>query len=1167
MIESDASIHEAVDRLASSRDPLLVGVRHHSPALAAALPALLEAAQPTLVAIELPTEYQPWLAHLGHPELEPPVALAGASREGSLSFHPFAELSPELVAVRWAVAHGVAMEAIDLPLDRRPPREAARSFTKDAPSLMGTWLRRTGADDFEELWDRAIEARAPGSSPEAIRRAALALGWALREDADCIARLDRHREAHMRACLERARARGETIVAVIGAFHAPALLAEPLSFVPPEDTLEAGEAPATSLIAYDDELLDSRSGYPAGIRDPRWQRRWLEALVEGGPSAIEALCARVVSEVSAEVRARGHVAGVPDTREALRLALDLARLRGLPAPARRELLEAIETALARGERLGRGRVLARALDAVMVGRRRGRLAPGTPRSGLVPHVEALLDALGLPRTSTEPTTLRLDPLRSPLDRRRELTLRRLHAAGVPYSTPRAGVAAGGIETLTRVWDVRWHPGTEGSLALASTRGVTLEQATEGILRARARDLDGSDALTAAARIALLVEAAECGLARLTREWMIALAGPFLEQAGLAELLDAIALVERITRGHVPGLPREDDDARGDVPAFEPPIELRVDALIAAAVAALEGTIGSDRIDDARALLALVRHFEREPDALGTGRLGWVLARMMNDGSPLMQGAAGAVRASTGLDEAHAFGERMAGWIDGATDAERARVLSARMKGALVVAGPLFEADASFSGPMVERVEALDDDAFLQRLPAMREGFEVASPASRARLLAVLGERHGMDAHHAGLDVRVHDDPAWLAIQAEADAAARAALEPLGLTLEPIERTSEPSMERASRPHAHRIAPVDRWRLLLGSSTRELPSTARPIASALDELYGAGRGEGSREWYGGGGREAPFVSTREWAEALEGLFGKEVRDEVLARAAALGRPAALTALDADEVTPSIDLLEQVLSLKGGLSDAQLAPLRRLIARVVRQLAEELAVRLRPALFGVTTARPTYRPSGRLDLRRTVHRNLHTARVDESGMTTLVPERLVFASRAQRHMDQRVILVVDVSGSMEASTIYSAMVAAILSGAPWVDVRFLAFSTEVIDLSERVDDPLGLLLEVRVGGGTHIAKGLRAARNLVKVPQRTVVIVVSDFEEGFEVSALLGEVRALVTSGVRALGVAALDDRGEPRYCRAIAEQVVAAGMPVAALTPLELARWIGEKLRS
>jgi len=76
----------------------------------------------------------------------------------------------------------------------------------------------------------------------------------------------------------------------------------------------------------------------------------------------------------------------------------------------------------------------------------------------------------------------------------------------------------------------------------------------------------------------------------------------------------------------------------------------------------------------------------------------------------------------------------------------------------------------------------------------------------------------------------------------------------------------------------------------------------------------------------------------------------------------------------------------------------------------------------------------------------------------------------------------------------------------------------------------------------------------------------VIVVSDFEEGFAVDGLVGEVRTLVESGVTCLGLAALDDRGAPRYAVPIAEQVVAAGMPIAALTPLELARWIGDKIR-
>jgi len=73
-------------------------------------------------------------------------------------------------------------------------------------------------------------------------------------------------------------------------------------------------------------------------------------------------------------------------------------------------------------------------------------------------------------------------------------------------------------------------------------------------------------------------------------------------------------------------------------------------------------------------------------------------------------------------------------------------------------------------------------------------------------------------------------------------------------------------------------------------------------------------------------------------------------------------------------------------------------------------------------------------------------------------------------------------------------------------------------------------------------------------------------VTDFEEGGPLPTLLAEVRAMAESGARPIGLAALDDRGAPRYARAIAEEVVAAGMPVAAVTPLELARWIGEQIR-
>ena len=364
-----------------------------------------------------------------------------------------------------------------------------------------------------------------------------------------------------------------------------------------------------------------------------------------------------------------------------------------------------------------------------------------------------------------------------------------------------------------------------------------------------------------------------------------------------------------------------------------------------------------------------------------------------------------------------------------------------------------------------------------------------------------------------------------------------------------------------------LSPLDRWRLILGQEQQRLGGQAARAARALDELYGDGRGEGSRSRLGDrGGQEASFPTAREWSEELQALFGEPVREEVLGRAVAAGRGEVLLELDPERVTPSVELLEQALSLKGALPEAHVGRLRRLVARCVAELTRELARRIRPALAGLTTPRPSRHRRGPLDLRRTVQANLGTVRLTDAGDPQLRPERLRFLTRGRRSVDWHLLLLVDVSGSMEPSTIYSALLAAILAGIPALTVSFIAFSTEVIDLSERVSDPLGLLLEIKVGGGTHIAKALRYASERIQVPGRTLLLLVSDFEEGAAVSGLLGEVRRLIDSGVRALGVAALDDKGKPRYNAGVASAVVDAGMPVAALTPLELARWVGEKIR-
>ncbi|SOD88942.1 VWA domain containing CoxE-like protein [Streptomyces sp. Ag109_G2-15] len=1182
----------AVLALTDPAAPYLIGVRHHAPSLASAVPALLDAAKPDVLLVELPAELQDWLPWLAHEETRAPVALAAAPGDGGggPAFYPFADFSPELVAVRWAARHGVPVVACDLPLADRAWGGEGRAET-DGPGnpaaegsvagLAGALRSRLTGRPGDDLWDRLVEATAPGSSPEALRRAALLTGWALREDAagsGGVPELDLRRERWMRSCLAGATANGERAAVVVGAFHAPALLA-PAENTPSPVADRATPTWTTSLIPYTYALLDERSGYPAGIRDPEWQHRVLEAA--GDPAALEDVLTGAAVRVCAELRALGHPSGPADAREIVRLAGDLARLRGLPAAGRVELVEAVQTVLAQGEPYGRGRAVARAMEKVLVGTRAGRPAPDAPHSGLAPAVEAELAALGLPGPADSgpgsARDLRLDPLRSDLDRGRELLLRRLTVCAVPYAEPKEVTGAGGTEALTSRWEVRWTPATAAMLTAAGVRGVTPAQAAEGLLRERRRTEQDEGGPTAAQALRGLEQAAECGLPDLADERLDDTAEVLPNSGTLPELLAGLALLDRVRTGHIAGLPADGDRTARAAAVAE--------LLTAAAVRQVDGLTGSEDPADAHALLELAHR----ADLLGGIRLTDALARLAADGTPLMRGAAGAVRVLLGHEEPRGFGDRVASWVDGARDLETRSALTARLTGLLTAAGQLLESAAPALEPLLGRVSELSDRDFLDRLPALRGGFDTLSPAARDRLLSAVEER--LDERHLADTGAV--DPVALAAWTRADLAAREALGTWGLLPPPRQPEAvraaaggpaDPTSSQAAADGAadtasgaghrlasadHRLAPTDRWRLLLGRRTDRLPSSARPLATALDELYGSGRGEGSRgDLTGagrGGGREASYPGVREWSEELAALFGPGIREEVLAAAAATGRPDVFAELDPDSVRPSVDLLRSVLRHAGGLPEARLAALRPLVRRLVDALTRQLATRLRPALHGTALPRPSRRPGGGLDLPRTLRANLATARRTPDGTVQVIPERPVFRTRARKAADWRLVLVTDVSGSMEASTIWAALTASVLAGVPTLSTHFLAFSTEVIDLTDHVEDPLSLLLEVSVGGGTHIAAGLRHARELVTVPSRTLVVVVSDFEEGYPLGGLLAEVRALVGSGCHVLGCASLDDAGRPRYSTGVASQLVAAGMPVAALSPLELARWVGEKI--
>jgi Mg-chelatase subunit ChlD len=368
----------------------------------------------------------------------------------------------------------------------------------------------------------------------------------------------------------------------------------------------------------------------------------------------------------------------------------------------------------------------------------------------------------------------------------------------------------------------------------------------------------------------------------------------------------------------------------------------------------------------------------------------------------------------------------------------------------------------------------------------------------------------------------------------------------------------------------------RWRLVLGATSdavlgKAAGMDANDLAAdaAMAWLYGR---EGTladrdiRERTGGlGGASAMTVP--DWLGEVHRLFPKETierleRDaveryqihEVVTNPEVLAR-----------VEPNESLLRAVLLTKHLMNPEVLALARELVARVVRQLMEKLARQVRQSFHGARARRRSLtRLAKNFDVRATIRKNL--AHYDR-GARRLGIERPLFFSRTRRHCERwQVILLVDESGSMLSSVIHSAVTAACLWGLPGVKTHLCIFDTEVVDLTDRVTDPVEVLMRVQLGGGTDIGRAVAYGAQLVEAPRRAIVVLITDFFEGGPPQALVARVKALCDQGTIVLGLAALDDQANPAYDKDMARALVDAGAHVGAMTPGQLVGWIAEKVR-
>jgi Mg-chelatase subunit ChlD len=114
--------------------------------------------------------------------------------------------------------------------------------------------------------------------------------------------------------------------------------------------------------------------------------------------------------------------------------------------------------------------------------------------------------------------------------------------------------------------------------------------------------------------------------------------------------------------------------------------------------------------------------------------------------------------------------------------------------------------------------------------------------------------------------------------------------------------------------------------------------------------------------------------------------------------------------------------------------------------------------------------------------------------------------------------------------------------------------VAFDTSVVDLTEKVSDPVDVLMGVQLGGGTDINQALKYCQSLITKPHDTIFVLITDLFEGGDNKAMLERAAAIVGSGVRMVTLLALADSGAPSFDERNAAALAAMNVPSFACTP-------------
>lgn len=353
----------------------------------------------------------------------------------------------------------------------------------------------------------------------------------------------------------------------------------------------------------------------------------------------------------------------------------------------------------------------------------------------------------------------------------------------------------------------------------------------------------------------------------------------------------------------------------------------------------------------------------------------------------------------------------------------------------------------------------------------------------------------------------------------------------------------------------------RWRLILGGAVdgsgaggaeagSSLGTADQAIDQTLSALYDGDRDGSDRR----GGLSGSSPKVARWLGDIRRYFPmsvvKVMQQDALERLnlrQMLLEPELLEAIE-----PDVHLVSNLLSLSGVMPNKTKETARIVVQRVVEDLIRKLANPTRQAILGsLNRATRNRRPRhSEINWNRTIRANLKHY---QPQYRTIIPEIRIGYGR-KRSALRDIILCVDQSGSMATSVVYAGIFSAVLASLPAVQTRLVVFDTAVVDLTDLLQDPVEVLFGTQLGGGTDINQALTYCQSLVRQPQDTILVLISDLYEGSDQTEMRKRISALAAAGVQFITLLALNDDGAPCYDHGNTQFMAALGIPAFACTP-------------